>query len=335
MKLIEKKREDYIIFARNGNRSAAYITNWPIDELRKNDVKVSHTFTIEEFLKCKEDSSNILLLKRTASMPIMREICDNYRDLDDFTRIGSILESNNLKEATQLTYKDQYKPFLQTIQSKDDLVYAWHGTNTFWCLYFCMYGVDADVEPPTKTLGRGSMSTGFSKIKSNGLFVSAEKTSGFLHYVKFEVKPSELGISLEMAERGHKEEDVLTTLVLGDCIIIEPLKSKRIAEIVSNNVSYSREEFISLFPDPKKYLRDNYKVNFYNDDNPIRRKFMKQMLIDELKDEINSAYFRKEDILYFIKDLNRSSDTQLIMTYGLHRKDADDIIDWLESKLTI
>jgi len=238
------------------------------------------------------------------------------------------------KEAKELKRTDARKPFLQNIIDKNDMVYAWHGTNTFWTLYFCLNGVDANIEPPTKTLGRGNELTGFNKIKTKGLFVSAERTSGFLQYVQFEVKPSELSISVEMAERGQTEADVLNTLCVGDCIIVEPLKANRIVKVRSNNKEYSRKEFIALFPDPQQYLSDNYSGNFYNDDNSLRRKFMKQRLYTELKAELsltdNKENMIKEYADSFKADIKRGSTLSI---YGITKEETNEIIIWLEGQL--
>ena len=90
-----------------------------------------------------------------------------------------------LYEAKDISNIDPFSSKLIEIQNKDELVKCWHGTNTFWTLWFCTKGISGDIDPPTKTLGRGNMNTGFSKIKTHGLFVSANQTFGFLQYILF------------------------------------------------------------------------------------------------------------------------------------------------------
>ncbi|MGD9678157.1 MAG: DUF5661 family protein [Vulcanibacillus sp.] len=86
----ESKRKDYIV----GNKSGAYITNLPLSELRKNDIKVSYTFTIEEYEEYMKGNNIIPLGK--GLWTIMDTLSKNYRDLDDFTRLGPKLEENSM-----------------------------------------------------------------------------------------------------------------------------------------------------------------------------------------------------------------------------------------------
>jgi len=232
-----------------------------------------------------------------------------------------------IKEAVDLS-KVKYDK-IEKIKSKDDMVLAWHGTNSFWCLWFCLYGVDATIEPPTKTLGRGNSITGFSKIKTSGLFISASKTPGFEHYLVFELKPSEIGVSIEMEELGYTEKDNLKTLKLGDAILIKKITPKRIVKIFSKGKEYTRKEFISLFPDPKKYLEELYKVNMYDDGNPLRRKATLNFFIDDFKRGLKNGE-KVEDLIETTKDLIKYKDYE---NFGLTLLDMQEILKFLNNKI--
>ena len=231
------------------------------------------------------------------------------------------LSSYNKNQAVAVRWGER-DPKLELIRAKDDLVIAVHGTNTFWALWFCLYGVDADIEPPTKTLGRGNMQTGFTKIKSSGLFVSAEKTSGFRTHVYFEVKPSELGISLEMAEGGYEESEELYTLIIGDCLIDKFLHAKRINKIIDNNIEYSRKSFMAKFPDPEKYISANQDSNTYSG-TPLIKKWQKNDMYRELKSmSVDYAIEVTLDGIKF-KDWD---------TWGITEDEMYQVLDWLQKK---
>jgi hypothetical protein len=216
---------------------------------------------------------------------------------------------------------------LEKIRAKDDLVIAVHGTYEYWALWFCVYGLDTTVEPPTKTLGRGNMASGFSKIKSNGLFVAADKTSGFMTHVYFEVKPSELGISLEMAELGYKEGQELYTLIIGDCLIAKPLPAKRVNKVRHNNKEYTRQEFIKLFPDPKGFLRTNASNKMYSD-TPLKNKMMLNNIYQHYKKRFKRGD-SVEKIKASVEDALKHGDYE---TWGFSKKDLLKLLAWVESK---
>ena len=237
-----------------------------------------------------------------------------------------LLEAKDLssfsKNDASMVRIGETNPVLDQITAKDDLVIAVHGTNTFWALWFCLYGVDADIEPPMKTLGRGNMQTGFSKIKDSGLFVSADYTSGFRTYVYFEVKSSELGISLEMAEGGFVEGQELYTLVVGDCIIDKWIPAKRINKIRDNNKEYSRKEFMATFPDPDKYISANYDSNTYSG-TPLIMKYMKNDIYKEIKQ------MPVDDAIEAVNDSIKYNDYN---TWGMTEEDMYQLLDILNKK---
>lgn len=219
------------------------------------------------------------------------------------------------------------KAELSRAKDEDLLVSAWHGTNAFWAVWFCVYGVDGTVAPPTKTLGRGNMSAGFSKIDDPGLYVSASRCPGFLHYVRVDVKPSELAISAEMAERGYT--DTLTTLKLGDCVIAKKLPAKRVTLVRSNNVELSREDFLKAFPDPVAYLKSLYSVNIYHrDDNVLFQRASLNFIFKELKDEIRSGMPYSEAV-EFLRD---AIETKTYAAWNVSEEDAKTMLDWALSK---
>lgn len=101
-----RKRKDYIA----GNKSGAYITNLPISELRKNGIKISYVFTIEEYIEYMK--GNNIIPSGKGLWDIMYTISKNYRDLDDFTRLGPPLEEKSmskLKEDTIVYLKEGIK----------------------------------------------------------------------------------------------------------------------------------------------------------------------------------------------------------------------------------
>lgn len=231
-----------------------------------------------------------------------------------------------LIEASDILYFNDEQ--LKKTKDNDSMVIAYHGTNLFWCLWFCLYGVDATVEPPTKTLGRGSLVTGFSKIKTKGLFISAEKISGFDNYVVFELKPSEVGVSLEMEELGYSQKDNLKTLQLCDAILIKKIPAKRIVKVVSKGKEYTRKNFVSLFPNPKKYLNDNYKTNMYDNGHPLRKTATLNFFIDELKESIKNG----ENIKNLKADLEDMIKYKDYVAIGLSLLDMELILNFLEKR---
>jgi len=250
------------------------------------------------------------------------------------TKASKILQ---LFEAIDLSKFDKHKasvwallgepyPKLQTIIDKDDLVIAVHGTYEYWALWFCLYGVDTTVEPPTKTLGRGNMQSGFSKIKTKGLFVSADKTSGFMTQVFFQVKPSELGMSLEMLELGHKKGQELYALIAGDCLIIKPIPAKRILKIRHNNKEYTRQEFIKLFPNPYDFIDQNANDKMYSH-TPLKRKQMINYLYRYFKKRIEAG--KLDQVIKGIKDSIKHSDFE---TWDVTKRDVEDMLKWAENK---
>lgn len=231
-----------------------------------------------------------------------------------------------LNEATDIQKKRD--SVLQSIQDKDDLVVAWHGTTHFWLVWFCLYGISADVEPPAKYLGRGNMTTGFTKIKDNGLYVSARKLSGFDSHIKLEVAPSELGISFEMKERGYTQETVLKTLQAGDCIIVKKLPAKRIVNIVYMGKVYSRKTFLDTIPDPYEFIDKNYKTQMYDNGNPLRLNAdLNSLFMDIKKDFLRGK--SPEEELVIIEDFIKHKDYQYS---GISLEDSIKIRDWLITK---
>ena len=234
-----------------------------------------------------------------------------------------------LNEAKDLSRYQIMDSKLNIIYQKDELVKAWHGTSMFWALWFCINGVDTDVEPPAKTLGRGSMETGFGKIDTKGLFVSADKTSGFRTLVQFEVKPSELGISMEMEQRGYKPEQVLNSLVAGDCIIVKNIPAKRIIQVRHNNDVYTRKEFIAKFPDPDQYLENEYRQNMLSGTS-LRSKFEKEIIYAEFKKELSSGSMTIQEAINSVEEAIKFNDLEF---WGITEEDAREIIKWLEGKI--
>lgn len=92
-----RKRKDYIV----GNKSGAYITNLPISELRKNGIKVSYVFTIEEYVEYMK--GNNIIPSGKGLWDIMYTISKNYRDLNDFTRLGPPLEEKSMSKSKEDT----------------------------------------------------------------------------------------------------------------------------------------------------------------------------------------------------------------------------------------
>ena len=234
-----------------------------------------------------------------------------------------------LKEAKDLSHYQIFDDKLRTIYQKDELVQAWHGTSMFWVLWFCMYGVDTTVEPPAKTLGRGTMETGFGKIDTKGLFVSASEMSGFRTLIQFEVKPSELGISLEMEQRGYKPDQVLNSLVAGDCIIVKDLPAKRIIQVKHNNEVFTRKEFIAKFPDPEQYLENEYRQNMLSGTS-LRSKYEKEIIYKEYKKELASGDMTIEEAIESINDAIQHNDLEF---WGITEEDAQEILNWLKGKV--
>ncbi len=234
-----------------------------------------------------------------------------------------------LKEAKDLSRYQVFDDKLNNIYQKDELIQAWHGTSMFWALWFCMKGVDTTVEPPAKTLGRGSMETGFGKIDTKGLFVSADKTSGFRTLVQFEVKPSELGISMEMEQRGYKSEQVLDSLVAGDCIVVKDLPAKRVIQVRHNNEVFTRKEFIAKFPDPLQYLENEYRENMLSGTS-LRGKYEKEIIYSEYKKELASGSMTVQEAIDSISDAIKHNDLEF---WGITQKDAEEILSWLKGKL--
>lgn len=227
---------------------------------------------------------------------------------------------DRLREA--LNVKTASMETLNKTSETDSLVTAWHGTNAFWTLWFCLYGIDATIAPPTKALGRGNDIDGYSLIKDPGLYVSAARTSGFTHYVCLDVKPSELAISYEMKELGY--ENVLQTLKSGDCIVSAKLPAKRIVKVRANNQEYSRAEFIATFPDPLKYLQELHSVNMYHqDDNVLLHRASLNFMFRDFKDNCKSL----DEVNSALDDAIRFKD---YLAWGLKEEDISLFRTWAE-----
>ena len=219
------------------------------------------------------------------------------------------------------------KEDLLRVASGDLEVTAWHGTNAFWAVWFCVYGIDGTVTPPTKTLGRGNCGVGFSKISDPGLYVSAKRTPGFLHYVKVDVKPSELRVSQEMAERGHSSP--LEALKLGDCVISAKIPARRISIVKADGREMSRSDFLLLFPDPVRYLQSLYDVNMYHqDDNELLRRASVNFMFKEFRELADSGTSYLE-IAETIEDMISHGDFH---ARNVPEEDARLMLDWARSK---
>ena len=250
--------------------------------------------------------------------------------------IKIIREARDLSSMHHSTvFTDKVQQELNYIRQKDDLVKAWHGTNFFWCLYFCLYGIDGSVEPPTKTLGRGNMVSGFDRIKTNGLFLDTEEPTTFLHGVQIEVKPSELGISVETHQLGYTEGQELEALIIGDGLLIKPIPPRRIIKVVAEGDVYTRQEFIDLFDDPKEYIYQRYDDNTYNDDNVIRQRIQGEKLFDYVKDTvaINITTGKGQSAQNLLDMLNNILEEKSYIQMDVSEDIIRKIIRWLEKRI--
>lgn len=213
---------------------------------------------------------------------------------------------------------------LKRIESANETIEAWHGTNKFWALWFCLYGIDGKASPPTKTLGRGSMAAGFTKIQDPGLYVSPRPLAGFPCQVALDVKPSELGLSVEMASLGYT--NALKALSLSECIVTKKLPPQRVTSVTMDGKKFGRKEFLRLFDDPIAYISENLDRNMYHsDDNELLKAAKLNILFSEFKQSGDSP----EEMVAAIQDMIRHKD---YVAFGLGEGDMLKLLDWAKAK---
>lgn len=217
------------------------------------------------------------------------------------------------------------KEELALIKSSDALVEVWHGTNEFWALWFCVYGVDGTVTPPTKTLGRGSMSAGFSKITDPGLYVMGIPLAGFKCHVALDVRPSELEVSHEMKELGYS--DALGALAQrGECVVTVKLSPRRTVAIVVDGKRYGRKEFLARFDDPLNYLEEHLDGNMYHSGD---NKLLKDAQLNRIFREFKNSGESYAEIVEALQDMIRHKD---YLTLDLEEEDFLTVLEWARAK---